>query len=331
MATPTIDKDTYDALRHCLEREAGIALGEDKQYLIEGRLHAIMAAEGCTSWSEFLGRARADASGRIREAIIDAMTTNETLWFRDEDPFTVLREVLIPRWADEIRQGTRQRVRIWCTACSTGQEPYSVMITLLEAMRTQPALRPEHIEILATDISETALAAAREGRFNSVAMARGMRPELRSRYFREDGRVAVIRPEAAGRITFRRFNLQASFSLLGSFDAVLNRYVAIYFAADFKRELYRKIRGVLRPGGALFLGSSESLTGYEAGFTARRQGKAIYFESDGAAGDVPPAEAVRPTLPAAAAPAPAPAADAPVDSDIKAILASLRAINARQP
>ncbi len=276
--TPSIDQESFDALRHCLEREVGIALGDDKKYLIETRLKGILVEEGCTDWPEFLQRARNDSGGRIRDLIIDAMTTNETLWFRDEDPYTVLREVLLPRWAGEIRQGRRDKVRIWCSACSTGQEPYSVMITILEYARTGGELRPEQVEILATDISDTALATARAGRYNSVAMSRGMPADLRARYFIEDGRTSTVRPAVARPVTFRKFNLQSCFSLLGKFDAVLNRYVAIYFGEDFKRELYRKIRGVLNPGGVLFLGSSESLTGFTEGFQARRCGKAVYYE-----------------------------------------------------
>ncbi len=279
--TKDIDQESFDALRHCIEKEAAIALGDDKKYLIETRLRALLEHEGCDGWPEFLQKVHNDSTHRIRDLVIDAMTTNETLWFRDMDPYKVLREVLLPRWADEIRKGERQKIRLWCSACSTGQEPYSVMITALEYMRSQSTLRPEHLEILASDISDTALATACAGRYNSVAMSRGMSPDLRSRYFREEDRVSIVRPEVARNITFRKFNLQNNFSLLGKFDVVLNRYVSIYFSDEFKRELYRKVHGVLNPQGVLFLGSSESLTGFSEGFTVCRHGKAVYHEATG--------------------------------------------------
>lgn len=327
---------------------AGIALGDDKRYLIETRLNPIVRSEGCSGWSDLLDKARRDKSNRIHDLIVDAMTTNETLWFRDQGPFIALREKLLPQYADEIRRNKRDRVRIWSSACSTGQEPYSVMITALEYIRTQTSLKAEHIEILASDISDTALAEARAGRYNSVAMSRGLSTEVRNRYFIEDGRHWVVKPELKERITFRKFNLQDTFSLLGEFDVILNRYVSIYFSDEFKRRLYAKIHGSLRPNGHLFLGSSETIDGYSDDFVTLRHGRAVYYQAVGRdANEVltrnlelmrnplgaKPAFGTGSTTPAPPASAPAAAPTAPAGgtdpTDLTDVLEKLREINAK--
>ena len=279
MTLATIDQKSFDDLRQFFETETSISLGDDKRYLIETRLKPILKNEGCHSWGDLLVKSKNDRSHRIRDQILDAMTTNETLWFRDEGPFTALRDKLLPRFADEIRSGKRDKIRIWSSACSTGQEPYSVMITALEFIRTQTAIKPEHIEILASDISDTALAEAKSGSYNSVAMSRGLAPEVRNRYFVENGRNWEVKPELRERITFRKFNLQDSFSLLGKFDIILNRYVSIYFSDEFKRGLYRKLHNSLEAKGHLFLGASESLDGYSDEFVTFRHGRAIYYQA----------------------------------------------------
>lgn len=279
MTTLSLDQPTFDALRDYVAKETRIALGDDKQYLVETRLRPLLESEACTSWNDLLKKAQTERSHRIRDLIVDAMTTNETLWFRDGRPFDVLREKLLPEYADEIRSGRRQKIRIWSAACSTGQEPYSIMITALEYMRTQRDLQPEHIEILASDISDAALDEAKEGRYNSVAISRGLSSEMRDRYFVLNGRHWEISPDVRSRITFRRFNLQDTFSVLGTFDMIFSRYVAIYFNDEFKRELYRKYNDALVAGGCLFLGSSETLSPDVPDYQMRRLGNAVFYQS----------------------------------------------------
>lgn len=334
----TAQDRSYDEMRRYVESETGISLGDEKRYLLETRLAPVMRSEECRDWAELLQRARGDATRRIRDLIVDAMTTNETLWFRDGGPFEILRNKLLPRWADEIRRGKREKVRVWCAACSTGQEPYSVMITAQEYARTQSALGSDDVEILATDISDTALTEARLGCYNSVAMSRGLGREIRDRYFREKGRSWEIMPEVRRGVTFAKRNLQDSFALLGTFDLVMLRYVAIYFSDDFKRELYGRLRSALAPGGVLMLGSSESLEGYSSDYVSLRQGRTVYYQTASAA---PLASSASPPPPAPAAPAaPTPKSAPPVAApgaapgsspgtgvDLNEVLAMLRSMN----
>jgi chemotaxis protein methyltransferase CheR len=187
------------------------------------------------------------------------MTTNETYFFRDDNLWNYLREVAAP---ELIRKAALGPVRIWSAASSTGQEAYSLAMLLDETARakgTPNAVR--NVEIVGTDISSAALFLAISGRYDSLAIRRGLSDERRTRYFREDGSVWVLSDEIKARAKFRRFNLMDSLAPLGQFDLVLCRYVAIYFQEDFKKDLFQRIAGTLKPGNPLLLGATETLRG----------------------------------------------------------------------
>lgn len=274
----------FQLLRDYVERECGISLDATKHYLVESRLRDLLREEGCDSYEELHTAAQADPTGRLRDRIVDALTTNETLWFRDESPFAVFQELLLPRYAEEIRAGRRQRIRVWSAAASTGQEAYSIAIKYHEYMRTQTLLKPQHLSILGTDISPSAIAAAKAARYNGIAVDRGLNDELRQRYFRRDGRHWVLNSQIRECVQFKRFNLQESFASLGRFDIVLLRYVAIYFSDSFKAQLYEKVKRVLAPGGVLFLGASETLGRHGVGFEVRDHGRGLYYQVRGEEG-----------------------------------------------
>lgn len=305
MAT-TITTREFDRIREFLQRETSISLTDDKAYLVETRLSEIMKGHGLPDFGALLFALQANQPRGLRDLVIDAMTTNETLWFRDGAPFDAFREHLLPAWAGEIAAGKRQKIRIWSAACSTGQEPYSLAMVYHEVARRLPALRPEHLDILATDLSDSVLATAKAGIYGGMAIQRGLPPEYLDRWFTPagDGRHEVRR-EIRDRVVFRKFNLRDSFIMMGSFDIILTRYVLIYFQDDFKREVLRKAHGALDKGGVLFLGSSESLPDGVPGFAVVRRGRATWYQRAGtaAAGQ---AAAARPT-PAAAGPAAPPA------------------------
>ncbi len=272
-----LDDHEFRLLREYIRDECGITLGPDKKYLVESRLGGLLGELECRSFADLHRKAVEDRTRRVRDRIVDAMTTNETLWFRDGEPFRVLRERLFPAWCEEIRAGKRERIRTWCAACSTGQEPYSIAITWLEYCRLNPEAPREALAILATDISESALAQAEAGAYNAVEMERGLDPAVRDRWFTREGRNWRIKDEVRAFVTFRRFNLQDSLAPLGSFTAVFLRYVAIYFDTPFKRDLFDRIARALEPGGVLFLGASESLAGHSDAFETVQEGRAVWY------------------------------------------------------
>jgi chemotaxis protein methyltransferase CheR len=287
--TVAINTREFDLLRDFIARETGISLATDKVYLVETRLREIMRSEGIEDFSALHEVLLAGRSASLKAKVLDAMTTNETLWFRDSLPFDVFRDILLPAYAAEIQQGKRKKIRIWSAACSTGQEPYSLVMTFLEAARTNPTLEPGQLDILATDYSDKALAQAKAGKYGSMAMSRGLPEGYRGKYFSPAGNDYEVNREIRDPVVFRKFNLQDSFVMMGNFDIILTRYVLIYFSDDFKREVLRKAHGALEKGGVLFVGSSESLPEGSTGFSLIRSGRATYYQKvEGAVGSAVP-------------------------------------------
>ena len=205
------------------------------------------------------------------------MTTNETLWFRDGHPFAILREKLLPPLAEQILQGRRSRVRIWSAASSTGQEPYSIAMEILEYCRSHPGIRPEHFEILATDISPSALLQAKGGFYDDLTIGRGLPPAMKERYFTAQGPAWAIVEDVKRRVTFKKFNLQDDMGSHGRFDAIFCRYVTIYFAPDFKRRVYEGFARLLSPGGFLVVSAVENLSNLAQIFDAHSHGGGTYY------------------------------------------------------
>jgi len=272
-----ITPDEFLLLRDSIEQICGIRVGDGKAYLIESRLGKVLAEYGCDSFRAFHSVLKTRMDATLRSKLINAMSTQETLWFRDTHPFRIFTEKLMPAYQEEIQSCRRQRVRIWSAASSTGQEAYSLAMSILDAQRSNPAVRPAAYEILGTDIASSAVTAAQNGQYDRIAMGRGLDPEHRRRYFVDDGRYCRIVDEVKRIVTFREFNLQESFMSLGRFDIILCRNVAIYFSDAFKRDLYAKIHGVLAPGGCLFLGSSESISAYSTDYDLLDHKGGIYY------------------------------------------------------
>lgn len=278
MKNITVKDHEFAELRRLLEEWSGIYVGEGKAYLVESRLSGFARECGCDDFTQFIAKLKGVGSTAIKAQVVDLMTTNETLWFRDMHPFRIFSELLLPQYAQQVREGKRNALRIWSAASSTGQEPYSMAITFREAVAKYPELSRMRCEILASDISPTVIETAKAGKYDSIAIGRGLTPEQRSRYFVNEGRQWSILPEVRSMVQFRQYNLQDSFSLLGNFDIVLCRNVAIYFSDDFKRNLYRKIHGSLPSGGILLLGASESLSAYSDSFKMKSHESGIYYE-----------------------------------------------------
>ncbi len=268
----------FPVLRDFIAEISGNLLADGKEYLIESRLGDLALESGCHSFTELYHKARGGGGKELRNRIVDGITINETLWFRDQHPFTILREKLLPELARQVREGQRSKIRIWSAASSTGQEAYSTAMLICEFARTTPQLRPEMFEIVGTDICDTALAVAKKGSYDRVVINRGLPPDLRKRYFQEDDRQWRIGDEIKKMVSFRNFNLMDSFSTLGRFDVIFCRYVAIYFSREGKVQLYNKIAKKLNPGGVLFLGASEFLSVYSDDFSQSQHQKGVYYQ-----------------------------------------------------
>lgn len=279
MGTEAITPVEFKLLRDYIERHCGIVLGEEKAYLVETRLAGLLAETGCRDFGSFYRMASGEPGTALRDKIVDAMTTNETLWFRDGHPFQILREVLLPEFSEQLRTGGRFRIRIWSAAASTGQEPYSIALSILEHCRSNPDLRPDHFEIVASDISPSALFLARAGRYDAGALGRGMPEGLRDRYFRQEGQVWVLDDAVKRLVTLRKFNLQDPMDSLGRFDIVFCRYVTIYFSDPFKRQIYEGIARLTSPGGYLFISAVENMHGHADLFETRSHGSGTYYRT----------------------------------------------------
>ncbi|WDY59450.1 protein-glutamate O-methyltransferase CheR [Pseudomonas sp. PSKL.D1] len=256
MSTGNLD---FEQFRVFLEKACGILLGENKQYLVSSRLNKLMEQQGIKSLGELVQRIQLQPRGGLREQVVDAMTTNETLWFRDTYPFEVLKNKVIPEF---IKNNPGQRLRMWSAACSSGQEPYSISMAIDEFERSNLGQLKMGAQIVATDLSGSMLNNCKTGEYDSLAIARGLSQERLQRYFdtKGPGRWAV-KPAIRSRVEFRSFNLLDSYASLGKFDIVFCRNVLIYFSAQVKKDILLRIHSTLKPGGYLFLGASEALNG----------------------------------------------------------------------
>ncbi len=278
MHVSTVSENEFALMRDYIEHECAISLGEGKAYLIETRLVKLMIENGCENFEEFYRLAKAQTNNTLRDKIIDAMTTNETLWFRDTHPYVILKEKILPDLAGQLKSGRRSSVRLWSAACSTGQEPYSIAITIQDFCRTQVGIKPEQFEIVGTDISSSALSLARAGRYDALAIKRGLNDEVRDCHFKQDGRVWNLSDDIKQMVAFKEFNLQDPLTPLGKFDVVFLRYVAIYFSEAFKQALFANLANLLRPGGTLIIGAVESLLGISEEYELMTHARGTYYK-----------------------------------------------------
>ena len=241
--------------------KAGIVLGEDKLYLLESRLNPLAEKNAFRTISDLITALRKVEWSPLHYQVIDAMTTNETYFFRDIAPFDALRDRLIPDLMKK-RAGER-RLHMWCGAASTGQEPYTIMMTLREHF---PSLQTWDVKLLATDLSSKVLARCKAGRYSQQEVERGLPPALLSRYFTKVGSEWEAKDNIRTGIEFRELNLLDSWFNLGRFDIVFMRNVLIYFDVEIKRLLFGKIRKVLSPDGYMLLGGAESPLNIDNGY-----------------------------------------------------------------
>ena len=246
----------FEALRVFLKARSGLALSPEKRYLVESRLASVCTRFKIENLSRLVWEIKSGRSIALENATIEAMTTNETFFFRDKAPFDLFQDVLLPRFIKE--RATSRRLRIWCAAASTGQEPYSLAMLLKEAA---PRMAGWHVDIVATDISNEVLEKARAGLYNQFEVQRGLPIKLLVKYFTQKGDQWQISPEIRSMVDFRYLNLIEDFNRLGQFDIVYCRNVLIYFDTAMKANVLRRIAHLMASDGNLVLGASETILG----------------------------------------------------------------------
>ncbi len=269
--------DELTVVAKYVHEQTGIVLDNSKSYLIESRLGPLAEELGCRSYNELLMKARTDMRHTVQNRIIDAITTNETFFFRDNNPFELLRHKVFPDLFDKIMApgNFSKRLKIWSAACSTGQEVYSIAVILRELL---PDVDSWNIRILGTDISDAAIAQASYGRYNRTEISRGLNPSQLSKYFIQDGNSYRIKDELRAMAMFKKQNLLKPFIGMEKYDIILCRNVAIYFSPDSRKDIFERIANQLNPGGILIIGASESLMGITDRFTRKDYMRSVFYQ-----------------------------------------------------
>jgi chemotaxis protein methyltransferase CheR len=265
--TPT----EYDYLRKLLKERSGLVLSSDKQYLVESRLLPIARKHGVAGLGELVQKLKAPSAEACIVEVVEAMTTNESFFFRDKIPFDHFREAIMP--ALLAARASQRRLRIWCAAASTGQEPYSLAMCLKE-MASQ--LAGWRVDILATDLSNEVLEKAKAGVYSQFEVQRGLPIQLLVKYFTQVGETWQIAPEIRSMVQYRPFNLLSDFGALGGFDAVYCRNVLIYFDQQTKVEVLERIARITEPDGFLVLGAAETVVGLTEAFKPIQERRGLY-------------------------------------------------------
>ncbi|MBX3461816.1 MAG: protein-glutamate O-methyltransferase CheR [Planctomycetes bacterium] len=262
----------FEGLRAFVLERSAIVLEPGKEYLVESRLAPLAREFGYASLGDLLLQLGPRANHELCRRVVEAMTTNETSFFRDAHPFEALRTHILPELVGRRRH--RRRLDIWCAASSTGQEPYSLAITLLEHV---PEAARWQLRIVATDLAEDILARAREGRYSQHDVNRGMPPALLGKYFQREGDGYRVRPEVKRLVEFRQMNLAQPWVGLPPMDLVFLRNVLIYFSVATKKRILENVRSVLAEDGYLCLGAAETTLGVCDAFQRCPIGKAVLY------------------------------------------------------
>ena len=266
----------YNTFRRYLEDACGIVLGENKHYLVTSRLKRVTEEFSFPSLSDMMTTLVKGNDRILREKVIDAMTTNETMWFRDVYPFEILKNELLPELSKN-----KAPIRIWSAASSTGQEAYSISMAVSEFQQKNPGKLTSNVEIVGTDISQTVVNQAKQGNYDELSVIRGLSPERRDKFFTKRDDKWTVRQEIMQRARFTELNLLNSYSLLGKFDIIFCRNVLIYFSSEMKKDILERMAQILKPGGTLILGGSESPTGYTRAFVMKRYPDGVVYQLNG--------------------------------------------------
>jgi len=266
------ETNSMDFIRKFIYDRAAIVLGADKDYLVESRLLPIARKHGLEGVDGVAQQLRGGRARSLEDDVIEGLTTNETYFFRDQHPFEVLKTSVLPGLI-ESRSATR-KLRMWCGAASTGQEPYSILMTLLEAL---PDAAQWDIEFVATDINHTVLDKARSGIYKQHEVNRGLPATLLVRYFDRAGTDWVIKQRLRDMVEFKIMNLAEAWPFREEFDIIFMRNVLIYFDVEMKKYILQRARRLLRDDGVLFLGGAETTINLDDKYENVREGRSVFY------------------------------------------------------
>jgi len=250
---PEIAFEDVAYIRNLVRVRSAMVLEPEKTYLLKSRLEPFAKQEGFGSMADLVSQLRQTSYGPLHKRVVEAMTINETSFFRDLVPFQALKDRLLP----EVIQANWdiKRLHIWCGASSSGQEPYSILLTILHHF---PELTSWHIRLIATDLSQEMIKRGQEGRYGPFEVNRGLSPPMLNTYFSRQGMEWQIRDDVRNMIEFREMNLAGSWLVLPTMDLVFIRNVMMYFDMETRKDILRRIRGILAPHGYLILGATET-------------------------------------------------------------------------
>lgn len=255
----TMDSSEFESFRLFLQDACGIHLAENKQYLVTTRIRKILQDNQLASLGALVDQLRGSRHSKLREQVVDAMTTNETFWFRDIHPYDYLQSTLLAEIQQKPDSGP---IRIWSAACSSGQEPYSISMVVEECRRQSRLSSARPVEIVATDLSASMLKQAQAAEYDKMSVLRGLSPERRDAFFDPmSDETWRVKQFIRSRVQFKSLNLLDSYGGLGRFDIIFCRNVLIYFTGELKQNILKRLHAALKPGGILVLGSSEGLAG----------------------------------------------------------------------
>lgn len=263
-----------------IARECGILLGQEKSYILEAKLTKLLASYPKETFQSLCNRIASGYDKMLTDRLIDEITTNETFWFRDKALWQNIDERLIPSFIHALKSGEKQTIRIWSAACSYGQEPYSVAMAIDNYLKRHgiDKVANNQFEIVASDVSQTALAAARSGLYDSIAISRGMPEAYKDRYFTERGRMWMVDPEIQKMVRFETCNLIHPGVRFGQFDLILLRNVLIYFSEKHREQVYQSMHMSLADNGTLFIGSSELMDDSRKYFVREQYADGVYYK-----------------------------------------------------
>lgn len=270
----TITPVEFDYIRELVQHETAIVLGQDKAYLVNLRLGGLATKEGFNSSKDLIQHLVRTSDQGLTKKVAEAMTTNETLFFRDHRPFELLKNKLLPEMLE--KRGTDKCLNIWSAACSTGQEPYSLALLLHHHFQAWIS-KGWRFHIYATDLSGDCLAYARRALYTQFEVNRGLPASYLVRYFEQEGKQWQLKPEIQRYVRFQELNLMEPWVDLPKMDVVLLRNVLIYFHVDVKKQILTRVKHKLRSDGVLLLGGSETTLQLDSSFQRHDALKAAYY------------------------------------------------------
>lgn len=268
----TLSSKSYNLFAEFLQKKLGIVLGNNRQYLVKSRLSGLLKSSNCDNFDTLISKLITQSDIALTNQSLEAMTTNETFWFRDAYPFDLLQDNILPSFSN-----SKNTLRVWSSACSTGQEPYSIAMTIANYQKKHPGSFSK-VEIVASDYNKSVLSQAKAGCYHEMALSRGLPAHFRHSFFDDiDDKHMQVNAAIKRMVRFEQLNLLSSFEKLGKFDIIFCRNVLIYFDGKQKTDILLKFAACMSTNAALMLGAAETISGAESEFAMNSERKGLYY------------------------------------------------------